>query len=854
MVSVALKGLAGRKLRAVLTALAIILGVAMISGTYVLTDTIDKAFSNIFTAVYADTDAVITGKSVFGSEDEGVTPPSFDESLLGQVRDLPGVDQASGSINDSAQLTDREGDIVGGGGPPTLAFGVEPDDPFIPTELTSGSWAETDGEVVIDAATAKEEGYAVGDKIGVVARGPVQEFTISGTAQFPGQESLGGATFAVFTLAEAQRLFDKEGQLDAISISANEGASPEQLVDEIQPILPANTQVRTGVQETQEAQKDIEQFTSIIGYILLAFGFIALFVGAFVISNTLSITVAQRVREFATLRTIGASRRQILTSVILEALVIGTVASVIGLFLGLGLAKGLTALFDAIGFDLPKTGLVFAGRTIAVSLLAGILITLIAGLAPAIRATRVAPIAAVREGATLPQSRWARFTPWVGAVVTVIGIALLVYGALADPDSLGVRERLVSLGVGVLVLFIGFAMVSRYLVKPLARALGWPGVKIGGAAGRLARENSMRNPVRTARTAAALMIGLALISFVAIFASGLQNSISDAVDQQVNASFVVVSDDNFTPFDPSVDESLASVPGAQVVGVRGGRGKVLGSEENVTGVDPSTIASVYTFDWTNGSDAVLSTLGSDGAILDKQFAEDKNLTVGDRFEMLSPNGRTLDLQVKGIYDAPAFWQMLGSVSIPVDTFDATFNDPKNLYTFITTPDGASPETHQALEAAIADFPAVKVDTREGFSQAQQDSVKPVLYMFYVLLALSVLVSLFGIVNTLVLSVFERTRELGMLRAIGMTRRQVRRMIRHEGIVTALIGAALGIGLGIALAALVTAALSSEGLVFSVPVISLIVFVIVAIVAGMLAAIFPARRAARLNVLQALQYE
>ena len=222
--------------------------------------------------------------------------------------------------------------------------------------------------------------------------------------------------------------------------------------------------------------------------------------------------------------------------------------------------------------------------------------------------------------------------------------------------------------------------------------------------------------------------------------------------------------------------------------------------------------------------------------------------------MLSPNGKSLDLQVKGIYDAPAFWQMLGSVSIPVDTFDATFNDPKNLYTFITTPDGAPPETQQALEAAVADFPGVKVDTRDGFSQAQQDSVKPVLYMFYVLLALSVLVSLFGIVNTLVLSVFERTRELGMLRAIGMTRRQVRRMIRHEGIVTALIGAALGIGLGIALAALVTAALSSEGLVFSVPVISLIVFVIIAIVAGMLAAIFPARRAARLNVLQALQYE
>ena len=852
MIAVALRGLAGRKLRATLTALAIILGVAMISGTYILTDTIDKAFNNIFTSVYAGTDAVVTGKSAFGSEDEGVVPPPFDESLLEQVRGLPGVSRAEGSIGDSAQLTNQQGDTVGGGGPPTLAFGVSPDDPFNPTELTTGTWPDGDGEVVIDAATAKDEGYSVGDTIGIVTRGPVQEFTITGTAQFPGQQSLGGATFAIFTLAEAQRLFDKEGELDAISISGKQGVTPEQLVREIEPLLPENTQVRTGVQETQEAQKDIEEFTNIIGYILLAFGFIALFVGAFVIFNTLSITVAQRVREFATLRTIGASRRQILGSVILEALVIGLLASLAGLFLGLGLAKGLTALFDSIGFDLPSTSLVFAGRTILVSLLAGVLVTLVAALFPAIRATRVPPIAAVREGATLPRSRWHRFTPWVGGLVTALGVALLLYGTLVD--DLGVTERLTSLGIGCLVLFVGFAMVSRYFVKPLVRALGWPGEKIAGTAGRLARENSTRNPARTAATAAALMIGLALITFVAMFASGLRSSISEAVTDQVNASYVVVSDDNFTPFEPSVDEALASVPETEIVGVRGGRGKAFDSEENVTGVDPQAIADVYNFDWTSGSNAVLADLGDNGAILEESYAGDHDLQVGSRFELLSPNGQTLDLEVKGIYDAPAFWQMLGAVSIPTKTFDATFNDPRNLYTFVNTPGGASPEVEQQLEQAIADFPAVKVDTSEGFSQAQQDSINPLLYMFYVLLALSVIVSLFGIVNTLVLSVFERTRELGMLRAVGMTRRQVRRMIRHESIITALIGAALGLALGIALAALVTAALSSEGLVFSVPVVSLVVFVIVAVIAGMLAAIFPARRAAKLNVLQALQYE
>jgi putative ABC transport system permease protein len=532
--------------------------------------------------------------------------------------------------------------------------------------------------------------------------------------------------------------------------------------------------------------------------------------------------------------------------------VIGTLASVVGLFLGLGLAKGLSAIFAALGADIPQSGIVFAPRTIIVSLLAGILITLAASLVPAMRATRVPPIAAVREGAALPRSRFSRFAPYLAGLTLVVGIALLVYGMVVD--DLGTAERLSLVGVGCLILFFGVAGLSSHAVKPLARVLGWPAERVAGAAGKLARENSMRNPHRTASTAAALMIGLALITFVAVLAQGLRSSIDDAITQQVSADFVVVSDDNFTPFQPAADEAVAAVSGAEVVGVRGERGRVNGSEKNVTGADPEGIGQVYDFDWIEGSDASLAALGDGGALVEQSLAEEKQLELDSLVIVETPNGTSLNVRVSGIYEAPAFWEMLGDLTISQAAFDEQFENPRNLYTFISIPGGVNPENEQALETALEPFPAVKLDTKEGFSEAQQESLDPLLNLLYVLLALSVIVSLFGIVNTLVLSVFERTRELGMLRAVGMTRRQVRRMIRHESIITALIGTALGMALGILLAVVVTQALSDEGLSFSVPVVSLIVFVIVAIIAGMLAAIFPARRAARLNVLQALQYE
>ena len=411
MTKFALKGLLGRKLRTALTALAIVLGVAMISGTYVLTDSIDSAFDTIFTEVRKGSSAVITGKAAFDlSEGSGATAPPFDESVLDEVRGVDGVALAEGSVDsESTTLIGRDGKAVVKGGAPNLGFAIaQGDSPFNPLALVEGDWPGPN-EVVIDSGTAKEEDFKIGDVIGVQAEGPVEMLKVSGIVRLNASISIGGATLAGFDLPTAQRLFKKEGKLDEIAVAASAGTSDAQLIKNISAVLPPGTQVRSGQAQAADDASETNEFITFLQGFLLAFAGIALFVGSFVIANSLSITIAQRTREFATVRTLGGSRRQVLGSIVIEALVVGVAASVVGLFLGLGLAKLLFWLFDAVGFTLPNSGLLFETRTIVVSLLVGILVTLLASLRPAIRATRVPPIAAVREGATLPESRFARF-------------------------------------------------------------------------------------------------------------------------------------------------------------------------------------------------------------------------------------------------------------------------------------------------------------------------------------------------------------------------------------------------------------------------------------------------------------
>jgi putative ABC transport system permease protein len=849
MTAVALKGLWGRKTRSILTGLAILLGVAMISGTYVLTDTVQRGFETAFSTAFRNSSAVITAKNTLNGS---TNSPSVPASLLTRVRALPGVSAAAGAdLFDSVELVGRDGKAISSGGAPNFGFGVDPRDVrFNPISLVSGHWANGPHQVVIDSNTAASYHYRVGETIGAKGNGRLASYTIVGIGKISGI-SIGGATLAIFDVPTERAILDQPG-FDEISVAAKPGVSPTRVVGEIRPLLPSTVQVKTSRVQTRDYATATVKGTSLLADILLVFAGVALFVGGFVIFNTISITVAQRTRELATLRTIGASRRQVLRSVLLESLVIGLVASVAGLFFGLVLAKGLNAAFVALGLGLPQGGTVFATRTIVVSLVVGTLVTLLAGLFPAIRATRVAPISAVREGAAAVSLRMTRRRAIIASVVLVLGLTLVINGMLA---SGGVSSALLELGAGTMLLFIGVALLSSSLVRPLARVVGYPARRFGGAAGKLAAGNAVRNPARTAATAAALMIGVAFVAFVATLGAGARSSLTDGLRQQVKSDYVLAPSSSGSKFfSPLAGSALSTVPGVTAVsGIQADRARTLGGTTGVGAVDPATIATVFHFTWRHGADSALANLG-DGALVDSKYASDHHLAIGSPITLQTSAGNSRRFVVRATYRLPEIDPLLPSVVISQAEFDRTFPQPQDQEVFVDVRGGANSATTARLQHALANYPDTTIQTTPMWIKSQGQKVNQILDLFYVLLALAVIVSLFGMVNTLVLAVFERTRELGMLRAIGMSRRQTRRLIRHESIITALIGAALGLPLGVFLAGLATRGLSSSGIGFHLPVPQLIAFLFVAVLAGIVAAVLPARRAAGLNVLQALQYE
>jgi putative ABC transport system permease protein len=845
-----LRGLAARKVRALLTALAVLLGVAMIAGSYVLTDTINTSFERIFQQGEKGIAVEVTPHETIKNNDQN--PPPFPEQLLQRVRKVDGVRLAVGGIFDQVSILKRNGKPLQTQGAPNFLASVPPQQ-ITPFTYVSGRPPRAPDEMALDKFTAGRHKFHIGDSIGIAGKVPKRTYKLVGIARYGTVSSFGGASIAIVTLPQAQQLTGNVGKLQSIQVAHSPDATDQQLKERVRAVLPASVDVRTGKEQAAKQSADQKKNFKFLTTILLAFGFIALFVGGFIIFNTFSITVAQRTREFAMLRTLGASRRQVLMAVFTEALVIGLLASALGLLGGILYAKGINALFKSLGVDLPSQGTVVLSRTIIVALLVGVVLTIVASLFPAVRATRVAPLEALREGSgAQPRQRRDRYV--VGGVLVVLGVAVMALGLFAANDS---NTALTLLGLGTLVVFLGAAMLSPLLVPPIARAASAPLVRLRGLTGQLARENTIRNPNRTAVTASALMIGLALVTFVAVFAAGLKAGINDTIDRNFRGDFLLQNSDGFSPIPNAAGRQVAQLPEVAAVSPwRTSRGKVAGIRGNteVLGLDPKTAQNGIKIDWVKGSPSTLANLQPGQAVVDHKFADNHHVGVGDTLKFTTPTARRVNLKIVGTVKDQA--NFLGDVIVPLSVVDRQFGDHQDSIAIVSLKPGASTERAKTQINSLLDkrFPTVESLNQSELKKKQSKGFNQLLGLIYALLSLAVIVSIFGIVNTLVLTIHERTRELGLLRAVGMSRRQVRRLVRYESVITALIGAILGAVLGIFFAIVVSRPIADEGFVLKIPFVSILVFLILAAIAGVLAAIPPARRASRLDVLEALAYE
>jgi putative ABC transport system permease protein len=849
---IALRGLLARKLRTVLTGFAVVLGVAFVAGTFVFTDTIDASFKDLFERAHKGEDVSIEAKQAVKADFS--VPATMAASTLDRVQSLPGVKTAEGTVSGDGALLDDKGEPIISNGPPTLILSASSDETFQALEYPEGGPPTSAGQVAIDRATARKYKWKPGSKVTVASRAPKTTYTVSGVATLGGSDSMGGSRMVILTLPEAQRITGHDGY-DAISVAAESGTTPEALKATVVRELGAKRfEVRTGKEAAEQQAQDLSNALGFIRTALLVFAGVALLVGGFLIYNTFQVTVAQRQKEFALMRTLGASRRQVLGSVLAETVVIGLIASVLGVLGGLLLAPALRGLLKSFGLDLGTTSIVVEPRTVIVGLVVGLVATIVSGIVPARRATRVEPIEAMRDSVTPGAGRLPRRRIVAATVVEGLGVAVLLVALFASPGTAAATAGL--LGVGVVLMMFGMALLAPVLVRPLSSVVGRPLERLQGLTGRLARENAVRQPQRTAVTASALMIGLALVVFVTIFAAGLKATVDKGIDEQVLAAGIVTHTDGFSPLPSAAAETLRSTDGvATVSAVRFASGKVRGvaGTQSATGVEPATAAKTLKLKIASGPADALSRLGTNGAIVGKDFADANDLGPGKTLHVTTPTGAEVDYRVLATYDSGV--GVVGGIVLPAQSLARDWNAKDIAFVLVGADAGVTPdELRDSEKAALAGFPTAKPWTLDEFKAEQRKQVDSLLGLIYALLSLSVIVALLGIVNTLALSVHERTRELGLLRAVGMNRRQVRRMVRAEAVITAVIGAVLGLALGVAFAAIVSRPLAKEGFAFAVPVGTLVMLLVLAALAGVLAAIPPARRAAKVDVLRAVTTE
>ncbi|MDQ1709149.1 MAG: putative transport system permease protein [Frankiaceae bacterium] len=845
MLRIALKTVLARKLRLVTTAFAVVLGVAFMSGALVLTDTVGRSFNSLFADIYKNTDAMVRSSQTLKS-DNGDLRPRIDAAVLATVQKADKVAQAAPFVTGYAQIVGKDGKQIGnpGQGAPTFGTNWVEDAELNSFRLAEGHAPQTDAEIVIDKGSAGKGKLAVGDHTTVLTSAGAIPVTIAGIAKFGTADSPLGASFAMFTTARAQEVVAEPGRYDSILIRGTPGASQQAVRDSLAKVLPSGTEAVTGAQVTKENQNDIKKGLKFFSIFLLVFAGVAVVVGAFIIYNTFSIIVAQRGREMALMRAIGASRRQVLGAVLIEAFSVGLIAGIVGLGAGIGVAIGLKALLAAFGLDIPAGGSVILPRTVVASLVVGVGVSLASAFFPARRASKIPPVAAMRAMAQDTSGR--------SVVRVVSGLAATALGAASLANGLFGKgaNRLQSVGIGVLVIFIGITILGPIFAARMSSIIGAPLPRMRGMAGTLARENAKRNPRRTSATAAALMIGVGLVGFITIFAASTKASVNASLDKSFTGDFVIATNTGgFGGLSPQLAASLKKLPEVGVVASGRFTPVDMVGSNAVLALDQGSWGKIVDVQEKAGKLTDLSTENTI-AVYSKE-ATKRGLKIGDAIPVTFLKTGKQSLKIVAIFGNKDL--TFGDYVIGLPTYDKNMQEKFDSLIYIRKADGVSADSARtAIEKTAAAYPLASVKDNTEYKSSVSKQIDGFVNLIYALLALAVIIALFGIANTLALSIFERTSELGLLRAVGMTRRQVRTMVRWESVIIALLGTFLGLVIGLFFGWALVQALKNDGInILRVPVAQLVVVTIVAGVAGVVAAIVPARRAAKLDVLQAI---
>jgi putative ABC transport system permease protein len=851
-----LKGLLARKLRLALTTLAVLLGVAFVTGTFVVTDTMERSFDQIFRRTVTDIDLVVRARDPFTGG--GSQRTRIPDSSLPAVRQVDGVATADGATFGYAQFVDREGNSIQNGLAPTIGLSW-PESGTGPLRLADDGVSrppQNAQEVLVDEGTAREHGFRVGDRVRVLLQGPAQRFTVVGLFALKQQSDLGGVTVAAFDLPTSERVLATPGLLDAINVTVEPGVDQNDLSTRITQALGPSYEVVSADTLAEERAEPVRQGVDNLRYALVGFAAIGLVVGSFIIFNTFAILVTQRTRELGMLRALGASRSQVLVSVVAEAAIIGAVAAGIGLAGGIGLARVLLNVvgFSRLGLGAPSADPVVLDRTIIAAVLVGVVVTVGSALIPAMRAARTAPVAAIND---VPRAGAAplRRRAVLGVLVAAGGVVTLALGLGIDAADLVQRVQVVA--AGALLAFFGVVMLVATFARPLSRAIGWV-LSRRGVTGRLAQGNAMRNPRRTAATSSALVVGLSLVCLVAIVAESVKSSIRSGVEEGVRADYVL-SAEGLTGFSPQVSARVASLPAVQAAtGLRLGRIRVEGGgrQQLLMAVDPAALDQVLDLDIRAGG---VEGLDSGGMLIAEDEAEHYGVGPGDRLLITYPLTGPIEVPIAGVYARKQFTGgypvPLGVLSIAAEERNFGGTQQDNLVYVKARPGETAAARSQIEQTVGTDFPNVDINSRSEFVDMQEGTVDQFVAGLVALLILSEIIAVLGIINTLLLSVYERTRELGLLRVVGMSRTQVRRMVRGESIIIAVIGGIIGLGLGIFWGWAFTTALREQGLNrFDVPPLQVAAFLVFSVIAGMLAAALPAWRASRMDVLEAIAEE